>query len=96
MDFSRIKYLRRELEEECIDLVELAEIEEEFNKIPDEELRDLRENALASDMLDELESRVDPIERILYDYLKENYGESEALEPCYALGPLVNHIRKEL
>ena len=58
MNRQRIKYLRTELKAERIDLSELAEIEEAFNEIPDDELRDLRENAMAGDMLDELEARL--------------------------------------
>jgi hypothetical protein len=53
---ARIRELRAELDAERIDLVELAEIEEAFAKIPDSQLRDLRENAMAGDMLDELEA----------------------------------------
>lgn len=58
MDKERIDYLREELEAGHIDLVELAEIEEAFALIPDNELRDERENATAEDMLDELEDRL--------------------------------------
>ncbi len=58
MPINRIKYLRQELENERIDLTELAEIESAFCLIPDSELRDLRENATVSDMLDELEDNV--------------------------------------
>lgn len=57
MNAERIKYLRGEVDAERISLDELLEIEAEFDKIPDEQLRDLRENATASDMLDELEAR---------------------------------------
>ena len=55
MDKARIKELRIELDAERIDLAELAEIESAFSKIPDSKLRDLRENAMAADMLDEIE-----------------------------------------
>jgi len=57
MTRQRIAELRAELEAERIDLMELAEIEAAFAEIPDSELADLRENAPASDMLDELEAR---------------------------------------
>lgn len=52
---ERIQYLRGELEAERIDMAELAEIEEAFADLDPETLRDLPENAMASDMLDELE-----------------------------------------
>lgn len=58
MNKERLEYLRKELENETIDLVELSEIETEFNKIDVSTLRDLPENALASDMLDEIEARL--------------------------------------
>lgn len=56
MKVTRINELRKELEAEQISTNELAEIEHAFNKLPDAILRDERENALAGDMLDELES----------------------------------------
>lgn len=56
MTTARLEYLRQEAEAERLDLVEIAEIEEAFSKIPDNQLRDLRENATATDMLDEIES----------------------------------------
>ena len=68
MNLQRIEYLRKELENETIDLTELAEIEEEFAKIPDEKLRDLRENALANDMLDEIEDNLQPVYRVYVAY----------------------------
>lgn len=58
MTLQRIKYLRQELENETIDLLELSEIEEAFRQIPDEELPEARENAMANDMLNELESNI--------------------------------------
>jgi hypothetical protein len=47
-----------ELNAERISYAELAEIEDAFSEIPDDALRDLRENATASDMLDEIEARM--------------------------------------
>jgi hypothetical protein len=56
MNKQRIKELRTELEEERISQDSLLEIEGAFAEIPDSQLRDHRENAMASDMLDELEA----------------------------------------
>ncbi|HUG50145.1 MAG TPA: hypothetical protein VLZ78_04025 [Terrimesophilobacter sp.] len=56
MLLSRIKFLRGELEAEQISMGELAEIESAFEDVPDSFLSDVRENATASDMLDELEA----------------------------------------
>lgn len=92
MDISRIKYLRDALDHENIDLEELSEIETAFAEIPDEELRDLRENATASDMLDELEGRIDPLENSIYEYIVDSFGESEANDPSWSIGNLVAHI----
>lgn len=57
MTIERINQLRTELELERISLDELTEIEAAFAEIPDSELRDLRENAMARDMLEELEDQ---------------------------------------
>lgn len=58
MNQQRINELRKELELEHISYGELAEIESAFAEIPDSELPEPRENALAVDMLNELESRL--------------------------------------
>lgn len=92
MELSTIMQLRQSLDDENIDLTEIAIIEEAFSQIPDEELRDLRENATASDMLDELESRVGPVERSIYEYVEDHYGESEANDPSWAIGPLAQYL----
>lgn len=57
MTKTRIKELRKELEAERISLNGILEIEAAFDEIPDSELPEPRENAMASDMLDELEQR---------------------------------------
>ena len=96
MSINRIKTLREELEYGHIDLAELSEIEEAFKKIPDDALRDKRENATASDMLDELEEHVSPLEWAIYDYVFNNFGESEANDPSWDIGALANHLEKEI
>lgn len=92
MELSRIKYLREELDGECIDLVELAEIEEAFKQIDPSTLRDLPENALAGDMLDELEDRVGIVERTIYNWVSHSFGESEALDPSWNIKALAEEI----
>lgn len=92
LSINRIKYLREEVESGEADLLELSEIEEAFKQIPDDKLRDVRENALASDMLDELETLVSPLEWAIYDWVAENFGESEANDPSWDIGALVNNI----
>lgn len=95
MEIGRIKYLREELEAERIDLEELSEIETAFAQLPDEQLRDLGENAMASDMLDELEAAIPEIAWKIYDYVCENYGENEADDPSWAITPLAEYLTKE-
>jgi hypothetical protein len=56
MTKERLTYLRQESKAERLDLVEISEIENAFSKIPDAKLRDLRENATVTDMLDEIEA----------------------------------------
>lgn len=94
MSLARIKQLRECLDEEYIDLMELSEIDEAFKELVKSgfELRDLPENAMAADQLDELEEAVSPLERALFEYISENYGESEALDPCYNMGEICNFI----
>lgn len=58
MTIERINELRTKLEEGRISLDELCDIEDAFAEIPDGELPDLRENAMAGDMLDELERQI--------------------------------------
>jgi len=60
MNAERIKELREELAQERISYGELHEIESAFAEIPDSELPEARENAMAGDMLDELEKRLTP------------------------------------
>ena len=57
MELSRIRELRTELNAERISYGELAEIEEAFATIDPSTLPEPAENAMAGDMLDELESR---------------------------------------
>lgn len=92
MNLTRIKYLRGELEAERIDLVELAEIEEAFMGmyVPGEPI----ENAMASDMLDVLETRVSPVERTIYHWVQANFGESEANDPSWDISSLAKAINE--
>lgn len=62
MNSTRINELRHALELESISLFDLIEIEQVFLTLPDEFLRDERDNALASDMLDEIERYHETVE----------------------------------
>ena len=97
MSLARIRTLREALEKENIDLGELSEIDEAFKELVASgfELRDEPENAMATDQLDELEEAASPLEREIFDYILENYGESEALDPCYNMGEIVNFIESK-
>lgn len=97
MSLSRIKTLREALDEENIDLMELSEIDEAFKELVKSgfPLRDEPENAMASDQLDELEEAVSPLELALYNFILENYGESEANDPCFELGEIANFIESK-
>jgi hypothetical protein len=92
MSINRIKYLQDAGNNESLDLEELSEIEAAFDKIPQDELRDVKENALAMDMLDELEARVSPLEWAIYNWVAENFGESEANDPSWDIGALASHL----
>jgi hypothetical protein len=58
MDAARIAELRVELEAERISIGELIEIQGEFEKIDPATLPEPAENAMTSDMLDEIEARL--------------------------------------
>lgn len=95
LSLHRIKDLREVLESESISYGELAEINDAFLKIPEEELPEPRENAMAADQLDELELRVTPLEREIFDWVSASFGESEAMDPSWDIGALVNHIESK-
>ena len=58
MDAHRLAYLRQESDAERLSYGDIAEIEEAFRCIDPATLRDLPENAMASDMIEELEDRI--------------------------------------
>lgn len=92
MNLSRILYLRGESSADVLSYGEIQEIQSEFDKIPDSELRDERENATASDMLDELRDRVSETEKVIYNFVLGNYGESEADDPSWDISALAEAI----
>lgn len=94
MSLARIRELRESLEAESIDLVELSEIQEAYHHWANQSttLSEDPDNAMAADMLNELEADCPDLEFELFDYIKENYGESEALDPCYNMGEMVAFI----
>jgi len=92
MNLSRIQYLRGELEAEEISLEELLEIESAFAAIPDDELPEPRENAMARDMLNELEDRITTVEKTIYNWVERNFGESEANDPSWDISSLADDI----
>ncbi len=56
MKQARINELRKTVLDESISYGELIEVETAFNQIPDNELRELRQNATVYDMLNEIET----------------------------------------
>lgn len=96
MQLNRIKELREAVESESLSYSEIEEIERAFNEIPDDELSDLRENATADDMLNELESRVSELEWIIYDYVIETYGEEEAKDPTWDIKKLAEYVNEQM
>lgn len=95
LSLHRIKDLREVLEAEDISYGELAEINDAFLQIPEEELPEPRENAMASDQLDELEQRVTPLEREVFNWVAEHFGENEAMDPSWDIGALTNNIESK-
>lgn len=54
MDKDTYERLRESADDESLSYGDLFEIQAAFDAVPDDELRDLRENATADDMLDEI------------------------------------------
>lgn len=85
MNNDRIAELRSELDAERIDLSELAEIEAAFADVPDDVLWDVRENAMAGDMLDVLEAANS---RLLPACIEPEVVHGEVVEPVEVIGPV--------
>ena len=77
MNLNRVHELRAELEAERIDLSELSEIEMAFAEVPDHALRDLRENAMAGDQLDEIEDWLHFSAVLAKNYIAEELASDE-------------------
>jgi hypothetical protein len=82
--------MREDLEAENIDLEDLSLIDEAFQELVDAgvELRDLPENAMAVDKLDEIEDHLPETAWIIYDYVCQNFGDNEADDPSWYITPL--------
>lgn len=98
MDYGKIKYLQKELHKEQIDTLELTYVQMAFDDLVAEGavLRDLPENAMAQDMLDELEDHASVIEKVIYNWVKDNFGEAEAQDPSWstkALAEAINNVQ---
>ena len=96
MNISRIKYLKRELENEEIDLTEIAEIDHAYFELKESgvELRDDPDNALAADMLDELEENRPLMEKRLYEWVRVTFSEEDAMEPYWDIEDMANYINQ--
>lgn len=94
MELSRIKYFRGEAENLSLAYSELAEIQAAFDEIDPSTLRDLPENAMVDDQLDELEDRVGVIEKRIYGWVARNFGESEAMDPSWNIHSLAEDIEE--
>lgn len=98
LEIGQIKSLREQLEEENIDLEGLSMIDEAFDELvaSGAELRDLPENAMAADKLDEIEDAIPEMAWIIYDYVVAGFGDNEADDPSWYITPLAFHIEAKL
>lgn len=92
LEIGQIKMFREMLEDESIDLESLSLIDAAFEELVDSgaELRDLPENAMAVDKLDEIEAAIPDLAYVMYDYVEQNFGDAD--DPCYYLTPFAFHI----
>lgn len=87
MNLDRVKQLMIECDEERLSYGEIAEIETAFAEVPDHALRDLRENASAGDMLEEIEDWLHFSAVLAKNNIAEELASSE---------PNINYILSEL
>lgn len=94
LEIGQIKRFREDLESESIDTESLVLIDEAFEELVESgaELRDLPENATATDKLNEIEDAIPDIAWIIYDYVGQNFGYNEADDPSWYITPLAFHI----
>lgn len=92
MNLARIYELQKAHNEENLDLSEISEIEAAFDELVKRgvELRDLPENALVGDMLDELEAHASKVEVAIYQFIIENDLDTEL--PSYDLAAAINSM----
>lgn len=93
MQLGRIHQLRNALESEEISYSELAEITEAFDSLLESGV-DFDEIELASDMLDALEDHVTTVEKVIYNWVVENFDENEANDPSWDIASLANEINQ--
>ena len=92
MELSRIEELRKDLANEYVSVGDIAEVQAAFDEIDPTTLRDLPENATMGDQLDELEERVGIVEKTIYNWVLQNFGQSEALDPSWNIKALAEEI----
>jgi hypothetical protein len=96
MDLGRIKDYLERIDDEDLSIGELAEIDEAFRALVASgvELRDDPDNALAKDQLEELEEHAPLIEKEIYRWVVQNFGESEARDPSWSTRSLADHLNQ--
>lgn len=96
MDLGRIKTLIEEAQTGDLGMSELVEIQEAFDALVKSgvELRDEFDNALTLDMLSELEDHATTVEKVIYEWVVENFGEAEANDPSWSTSQLANRINQ--
>lgn len=95
MDYGKLLDIYEQTEEHYdFDLLEIAAIDAAFQELVERgvELRDLPENASVWDQIEELIDNVTPMEKYLYEYILENFGESEARDPSYSTYELAKYL----
>lgn len=96
MDLGRIKDFLERVDDEDLSIGELAEIDEAFRDLVESgvELRDLPENAMVRDQLEELEEHAPLVEKTIYAWVLKNFGESEANDPSWSTRALADEINQ--
>lgn len=96
MDLGRIYTLQQAMLEEELSMENIVEVQSAFDHLVASgvQLRDLAENATIGDQLDELQEHVTPVEEVIYKWVADNFGETEANDPSWSTFALAAEINK--
>lgn len=96
MDLGRIKAYLARVDDEDFAVGELSDIDAAFRELVESgvELRDLPENAMVQDQLEELEEHASTVEKTIYEFFENKHGESYAQHMTWSTRDLAEKINQ--